>query len=494
MSIKAQISHSRSITIITIFVFVMSNFSCAAPGISNPDVSKVQSTDTPMLAAFTPIPSATPTHLQTPTLTVTPATYLQAPHYLQIYSDTSFLSDILGEISTGGKVEWVGNQEDFSWDPSWYWYRIRFTPDSESSTNSPYVGFGIWLDTSGQYPYLMGVMPGSPAEQAGLLHGDEIIGVDGTNFDEMTAEEANNFLKGPVGTSATLHIRREGNDVPLDITVKREVVENTQLEGYIALPTEAGHTLLSAECPRFLFISQLLMLEPYGIFGDNQGLLFNQDQSGHSMTAYPISTGEVRKFTFNDVEIDAARLVIVYQDPVSGEYKLYPYWQALGFQNPSRYIFQAERIDEPRDNCDGFNCELDYVRNMPDESWTRENVQYFYQYRPVLVLVNYFDPNGGGLDAVKKTFNLDRSLEMVTSGSNSKDLEKIKFQILYEQAYGDVLNNDFINYRTLPEDWVNTVLIPSRIFPTYDLLVSVSNPELDMGQIYRFYECMAYVH
>ena len=130
---------------------------------------------------------------------------------------------------------------------------------------------------------------------------------------------------------------------------------------------------------------------------------------------------------------------------------------------------------------------------MPDESWTREDVTYFYKYSPFLVRVSYPNLSGEGFNASSKIFNLEHSLEVLRSNNSSFDLEQIELQISYEQATGNLLNNSFVNYGPLPDDWINTVLTPSRLFTTYDLLSAVSNPELEVGQIYRFFECVAFV-
>jgi carboxyl-terminal processing protease len=62
---------------------------------------------------------------------------------------------------------------------------------------------------------------GWPAEQAGVRAGDVIVAVDGTDIAGQTLEEAVSRIRGPLGTSVTLTLRRRGVALPFDLTVTR---------------------------------------------------------------------------------------------------------------------------------------------------------------------------------------------------------------------------------------------------------------------------------
>jgi len=113
-----------------------------------------------------------------------------------------------------------------------------------------YEGIGAWVDPNREYLTIISPMPGSPAEEAGLEPGDEIIAVDG---EDMTGVDGNLVIRrvlGEAGTQVVLTIRREGAPEPFDVTITRaritiNSVEYHMLEdniGYINLLRFADET------------------------------------------------------------------------------------------------------------------------------------------------------------------------------------------------------------------------------------------------------------
>lgn len=121
------------------------------------------------------------------------------------------------------------------------------TPEEFQQANIPlqgeYEGIGAWVDPSGEYLTIISPMPESPAEEAGLKSGDEILAVDG---EDMTGVDGNQVIRrilGPAGTTVELTVRREERSEPFDVEVmRREItvpsVESEMLEddiGYVRL-------------------------------------------------------------------------------------------------------------------------------------------------------------------------------------------------------------------------------------------------------------------
>lgn len=117
------------------------------------------------------------------------------------------------------------------------------TPAEYQQANIPlqgeYEGIGAWVDPSGEYLTIISPMPDSPAEEAGLESGDEILAVDG---EDMTGVDGNQVIRrilGPAGTTVELEVRREGRSEPFTVEVtRREItvpsVESRMLEDDIA--------------------------------------------------------------------------------------------------------------------------------------------------------------------------------------------------------------------------------------------------------------------
>ena len=89
-------------------------------------------------------------------------------------------------------------------------------------------------------------MPDRPAEKAGIKKNDILIAVAGTPIaPEITADDAVNMIRGPIGEPVELQVRREGAADPLTFSVVRERIETPSVEwraldqnpqiGYVAI-------------------------------------------------------------------------------------------------------------------------------------------------------------------------------------------------------------------------------------------------------------------
>lgn len=65
-----------------------------------------------------------------------------------------------------------------------------------------------------------------PAHQAGLRHGDELLNVDGAPVSGKSYEEVARMIRGDIGSTVKLQVKREGEGSPRDIAVTRVAVNN----------------------------------------------------------------------------------------------------------------------------------------------------------------------------------------------------------------------------------------------------------------------------
>lgn len=107
-------------------------------------------------------------------------------------------------------------------------YSAYLTPDQLNEVYAQiegnFVGLGIELKTEDGGLTIVRVIPGSPAEQAGIRAGDRIVSVDGSPTRHLSAEEAANRLQGEAGTLVTLAVETPGAD-PRVLEVHRRRVE-----------------------------------------------------------------------------------------------------------------------------------------------------------------------------------------------------------------------------------------------------------------------------
>lgn len=105
-----------------------------------------------------------------------------------------------------------------------------------------YVGIGVTIqvleDSSGFL--VTKVNEGGPADQAGMLPGDKVVAVDGTDVRQMTINETSALVKGKENTTVDITVEREGEQITL--TVMRMLVETPvavakMLDGNVGLIT-----------------------------------------------------------------------------------------------------------------------------------------------------------------------------------------------------------------------------------------------------------------
>ncbi len=140
-------------------------------------------------------------------------------------------------------------------------YTVYYTPEEYNSmteeTSGIYKGVGayIGLDTATGAPVFTGIMPGTPAEKAGLKVGDIICEVDGVDTLSMDTAEVANLVKGEEGTTVTIKVNRGGKYVT--VTPTRETIN---------VPTVTSEML--ADGVGYLKISQFDDVTP-GQFDEN---------------------------------------------------------------------------------------------------------------------------------------------------------------------------------------------------------------------------------
>jgi len=95
-------------------------------------------------------------------------------------------------------------------------YRSMQTPANEDQAN---IGLVVTID-NGQLK-VIAPQDGSPAAQSGIKPGDLIFAIDKDPTYDLTLGEAEQKLRGPIGSEVELNLRR-GNQAPIKIAVKRE--------------------------------------------------------------------------------------------------------------------------------------------------------------------------------------------------------------------------------------------------------------------------------
>ncbi len=107
----------------------------------------------------------------------------------------------------------------------------------QEQTRGEFGGLGIevGMETNG-YVKVIAPIDDTPAFRAGMEAGDLIVRLDGTSVRGLTLTEAVNKMRGKPGTTIVLTVVRDGLDAPIDIKIKRDIIQITSVRGRILEP------------------------------------------------------------------------------------------------------------------------------------------------------------------------------------------------------------------------------------------------------------------
>ncbi|HEX8831427.1 MAG TPA: S41 family peptidase, partial [Longimicrobium sp.] len=104
-------------------------------------------------------------------------------------------------------------------------------------TSGEYGGVGIQIAPRDNYITAVGVLPGTPAERAGVRVGDRMIEIDGRDAKGWSDDEAVKVLRGPKGTPVSIKVLRVGVDEPITFRITRaEIRVQSVPYAYMAAP------------------------------------------------------------------------------------------------------------------------------------------------------------------------------------------------------------------------------------------------------------------
>lgn len=107
--------------------------------------------------------------------------------------------------------------------------------DYRTVNTGQYGGIGAITREINDRTIVTMIIDGYGAQKGGLEIGDEILKIDGIELSKLSREESSQLMKGQVGTTVRLTIKRYGADKPIDLQFKREKVKvnNVPFSGMI---------------------------------------------------------------------------------------------------------------------------------------------------------------------------------------------------------------------------------------------------------------------
>ena len=171
----------------------------------------------------------------------------------ELYKKIDLFSEVLekirkeyvDEVDQSELIDSAINGALQSLDPYSAYMDSELFESMETDTKGEFGGLGIEVGMEAGVVKVVAPIDGTPAARAGLKAGDYIVKIDGEQVQGKSLMEAVKLMRGPVGSTIDLTIRRKGIKKAFSKTVKREIIEIKSVESKI-LKKNIGYLKLNA--------------------------------------------------------------------------------------------------------------------------------------------------------------------------------------------------------------------------------------------------------
>ena len=117
--------------------------------------------------------------------------------------------------------------------------------DMQTETSGEFGGLGIEVGMESGVVKVISPIDDSPASKAGVKAGDYIVKINNTQVQGKSLTEAVEIMRGPVGTSLEITVRRKGVKKALIFNITREIIEIKSVKSQ-TLKKEIGYIRLTS--------------------------------------------------------------------------------------------------------------------------------------------------------------------------------------------------------------------------------------------------------
>ena len=122
-----------------------------------------------------------------------------------------------------------------SLDPYSAYMSPEIFEESQTETSGEFGGLGIEVTMEAGVVKVIAPIDDTPAARAGVKAGDYIVRIDGNQVQGKSLFEAVNMMRGPVGTSIEITIRRKNLKKAKKISITREII---QIKSVVSKPID----------------------------------------------------------------------------------------------------------------------------------------------------------------------------------------------------------------------------------------------------------------
>lgn len=150
-----------------------------------------------------------------------------------IYKDIKTFNEVLDlvkknyvdEVETQTLIQGAINGMIKTLDPHSAFMNADMYKELEVETQGQFGGIGIEITLLKDVLTVVSPIEDTPAYNAGLKSGDQIIKIDGKSTKDITIMEAVKKMRGPKDTKVTITIMRENVDKPRDFVLTRAIIQ-----------------------------------------------------------------------------------------------------------------------------------------------------------------------------------------------------------------------------------------------------------------------------
>ena len=153
--------------------------------------------------------------------------------------------EYVDEINQSESMESAINGLLQSLDPHSSYLSPEIFNEMQTETSGEFGGLGIEVGMESGVVKVISPIDDTPASKAGIKAGDYIVKIEGTQVQGKTLSEAVDLMRGPVGSSIELTVRRIGKKKAIKFNIIREVIKIQSVKADL-LQNDIGYIRLTS--------------------------------------------------------------------------------------------------------------------------------------------------------------------------------------------------------------------------------------------------------
>jgi carboxyl-terminal processing protease len=171
----------------------------------------------------------------------------------ELYKKIDLFGEVLGKVQEE-YVEEVNQEEVMdsaingilqSLDPYSSYMSPKIFEEMQTETSGEFGGLGIEISMEAGVVKVITPIDDTPASKAGIKAGDYIVRINNKQVQGKSLMEAVNLMRGPVGSSIEITVRRKGLKKALIFEITREIIEIKSVTAKL-IDTNVGYLRLRA--------------------------------------------------------------------------------------------------------------------------------------------------------------------------------------------------------------------------------------------------------